>query len=257
MTTDIHTLAGAYVLNAVDDLERAAFDRHLTECNTCQVEVEEMRETVALLPLATWSVPPPQLRAKVLTAVGEVRQTPPRAAVSRSHQARPTMSRRRWLAVSAAVAAVLSIGTSAVTFINQDQRSDEQQAALAQAQELADDTSAQEQRMTDILAAPDAVVRMAPMNGGGRLTVVTSTRQRVGMVMLSSTTKPSADKAFQVWAIRSASPVSVDVLKPGASSGVRIIEGLLGKEQLAVTVEPASGSQQPTSAVLVGVPPIL
>ena len=30
-TVDIHALAGAYALDAVDDLERAAFDRHLRD----------------------------------------------------------------------------------------------------------------------------------------------------------------------------------------------------------------------------------
>jgi anti-sigma factor RsiW len=36
---DIHALGGAYALDAVDDLERVAFDRHLAECETCALEV--------------------------------------------------------------------------------------------------------------------------------------------------------------------------------------------------------------------------
>ena len=32
---EIHTLVGAGALDAVDDLERASFDRHLADCETC------------------------------------------------------------------------------------------------------------------------------------------------------------------------------------------------------------------------------
>ena len=47
--TDIHALAGAYVLDAVNDVERAAFTRHLSQCNACVSEVTELREAVAIL----------------------------------------------------------------------------------------------------------------------------------------------------------------------------------------------------------------
>ena len=51
--SDIHSLSGAYALDAVDDLERAAFERHLRECEACALEVGELRETVSrLLPEA-------------------------------------------------------------------------------------------------------------------------------------------------------------------------------------------------------------
>ena len=36
---DIHALCGAYAVDAVDDLERAAFDRHLADCEACAAEV--------------------------------------------------------------------------------------------------------------------------------------------------------------------------------------------------------------------------
>ena len=47
MTVDIHTLAGAYALDALNDLERAAFARHMTECEACAQEVAEYLETTA------------------------------------------------------------------------------------------------------------------------------------------------------------------------------------------------------------------
>ena len=63
--TDVHTLAGAYVLNAVDDLDRAQFSRHLAECPACTAEVAELTETIAALTPATAETPPDRLRAAV------------------------------------------------------------------------------------------------------------------------------------------------------------------------------------------------
>jgi len=50
-TADIHALVGAYALDAVDDVERAAFDRHLAECDPCLRYLRQMRATGAALRL--------------------------------------------------------------------------------------------------------------------------------------------------------------------------------------------------------------
>ena len=47
--SDIHALSGAYAVDAVDDIERASFERHLASCPTCRAEVASLRETSALL----------------------------------------------------------------------------------------------------------------------------------------------------------------------------------------------------------------
>lgn len=75
--TDIHALAGAYALDAVDDVERAAFARHVADCESCAIEVAELRETVTRLADSTWSVPPPRLRTQVLAQVRRTRQDGP------------------------------------------------------------------------------------------------------------------------------------------------------------------------------------
>ena len=46
---DIHALSGAYAVDALDDLERAQFARHLAQCAECQAEVASLREAAALL----------------------------------------------------------------------------------------------------------------------------------------------------------------------------------------------------------------
>src|SRR4029453_8688488 len=117
MTTDIHALVGAYALDAVDDLERAAFDRHVAECVNCRAELDELRETAARLADPAWSVPPPRLRTArrggspagrgCPRRPGRAPPPPPRPAAV----AEPPGGRRRRRLVAAAAAVLLAAGT--------------------------------------------------------------------------------------------------------------------------------------------------
>lgn len=53
MSTDVHSLVGAYVLDALGDGERAAFDRHLSGCVTCRAEADELFGVTVRLPVET------------------------------------------------------------------------------------------------------------------------------------------------------------------------------------------------------------
>lgn len=77
MSADIHSLVGAYAVDAVDDHERAAFEQHLAECPECRAEVAELQETAARLSLVTEVTPPASLRDSVLAGIRTVRPLPP------------------------------------------------------------------------------------------------------------------------------------------------------------------------------------
>ena len=51
--SDLHTVAGAYAMDAVPPSERAAFERHLASCEPCRQEVRGLREATAALAAAT------------------------------------------------------------------------------------------------------------------------------------------------------------------------------------------------------------
>jgi anti-sigma-K factor RskA len=235
--TDIHALAGAYVLDAVDDLERAAFTRHLAECSSCATEVDEMQEAAARLADGTWSVPPPRLRTEVLAAVSRTRQLPPGIPVAPERDA--GVSRWRRFTAGAAAAGILAAGAGAATYAIQEQRVREQTAIAAQAEQ-------ERARTQAILTAPDVVVKSTAMAGGGRLTVASSASRNAGVVLVAAAVAPASDQALQLWTLRGATPKDAGVLAAGSASGVRIVDGLPGNTAFAVTLEPAGGSPAPT-----------
>jgi anti-sigma factor RsiW len=53
-----HTLAGAYVMDAISPPDRARFERHLERCDECSREVDGLREATARLASATAASPP-------------------------------------------------------------------------------------------------------------------------------------------------------------------------------------------------------
>lgn len=74
---DLHTLTGAYAMNALDDAERAAFEAHLPDCDPCREEVEDFASTVEMLAGAVAVQPPPHLKGAILDTVARTRQDPP------------------------------------------------------------------------------------------------------------------------------------------------------------------------------------
>ncbi len=239
MTADIHALVGAYALDAVDDLERAAFDRHLRECEACRAEADELREAATRLADGTWSVPPPRLRVNVLAEIATVRQLSPAVPAPDAVRAGPARQpRRRWL-VAVAAAVVAAAGTGTAVYTVQDQRVRDERA-------VAEAARASEARVRGVLAAPDLVVREQRLNSGGRLTVATSRLRDAGVIMLAADGAPATGRVYQLWTIRAETPASAGALGVGETATVRIVDGLPDASGVGVTVEPAPGSTTPT-----------
>jgi anti-sigma-K factor RskA len=244
VTTEIHTLVGAYVLDAVDDIERASFERHLRECDACRTEVDEFRETTAHLAHDTWSVPPPWLRDNVMGEISRTRQAPP--VVPEAPAAPPVrgVSRRRWL-ISAAAAVVAAAGAGSAVYAVQDQRVRDQR-------QIAEAARLNEARVRQILSAPDVVLKEQPVSTGGRVTVASSRLHDAGVVLLAAGNAP-AGKVYQMWTIRGGAPASASVLAEGQSADVVVVEGLPGASDVGLTLEPPGGSAAPTTPLVADV----
>jgi len=92
---EIHDLAAAYALNALDPEDRWTYERHLDDCERCREEVAALREGASELAYAAEGPEPsPDLRERILRAAREERP------------ATVTPIRRGWLFPATAVAAV-------------------------------------------------------------------------------------------------------------------------------------------------------
>jgi anti-sigma-K factor RskA len=230
---EIHTLAGAYALDALTEFERAAFDRHIADCTACATEVAELRETAARLAAPAWEAPPPAMRANVLAQISRTRQVGP--AVTREPRRSDDVRRWRRLTAAAAAAAVVAAGAGGTTwYISAERVRDAEQVALRQ------------QQIDSVLTAPDVRVRTQDFSGGGRVSVFVSDSRDQGVAVVSNFDTPPTDKVYQLWVMTGANAVPSTVMDPGQTAGTSLITGVRGADTLGITREPESGSRTPS-----------
>ncbi|MFC1410061.1 anti-sigma factor domain-containing protein [Streptacidiphilus sp. N1-1] len=249
-SADLHTLTGAYALHALSDRESEEFARHLTACAACLQEVRELQETAARLALAAAETPSGEFRARVMAAIPEVRQLPPRVPASDGPALSPAQRWRRWrhrmpqLALAACLVVAMVAGGFAISAEHQVQQ---QRTQVVQAQSQAAALSA-------LLAAPDARFSTDAVKGGGSSTVVTSASLRqTAFVFHGLAPLPSA-KVYELWYSKDGQMVPAGLV-PSTADGATMLTGTPdGAVAVGMTVEPAGGSARPTSAPVVLLP---
>src|SRR5690349_14958207 len=129
MTIDVHTLSGAYALDALTPEEAAAFEAHLEGCAACRDEVHEFREVVAAMGEQSWAAAPRGLRDSVLTAASQTAQQRPPARMPDSDELATRRSRRTPALLLAAAVAVIAAAVGGVVVLG-GPRDEVQQVAL-------------------------------------------------------------------------------------------------------------------------------
>jgi anti-sigma factor RsiW len=106
-----HDDVGAYLLGALEDGERAAFEVHLEQCPICQDELARLRTASDALPRSVEQyTPPPSLKRELMRRVRA--EAEPGTAPRRSLRERfwPQLSGQRLAWVSAAIVLVVGVG---------------------------------------------------------------------------------------------------------------------------------------------------
>jgi anti-sigma-K factor RskA len=231
MNTDLHTLSGAFALDALSSEEAAQFRTHLEECAVCRQEVRELRAAAAQMGAVEAIAPLESLKARVLATADRTPQKPPK--VSPLSQARG----RRWaprLAAAAAAVVVAGAGALGIAQITGDGGTT-LQAGVVQVFESDDAHTAE-------VDTSHGAVRVATSPERGEMAVDTS-----GLHTLDQ------GHVYQLWSIVDGTPVSVGVLDdPGKGASMAMPEP---GTQVAITVEPAGGSERPTTDPIVEVDP--
>ncbi|MGA4837363.1 anti-sigma factor [Streptomyces sp. G45] len=238
-TADLHTATGAYVLHALGPAERARFERHLAACDPCAQEVRELAATAERLGLAVAAAPPVHLREQVLRRIATVRQEPPRTSV-RGRAGRWARALPR-MALAACLAAAVTLGGVAVW----------QYRSAQDAQDQARQTREQAAELTAVLAAPDARTSTGKLTDGATGTVVVSRSMDRAAFLASKLPALPDGKVYQLWFDDGGKMRAAGLVRDPDTSSATLLDGPLGNASgMGVTVEPAGGSEQPTTAPL-------
>lgn len=222
MEQGIHELSAAYALHALAPDEQEAFEEHLAHCEECRRHVAAFQETTAVMAYELEApAPPAALRNRI---------------IERAHAERPNVVplRRRWtlptataLAAAATVAAV-AFGVWALTL--NSSLSDERAA------------SDQSARVVSILAEGDHI----PLEGANGSLVVAPSGGAA--LVVSGLEAAPEDKTYEAWVIEDNKPRPAGLFRGGGPSTVfELTEEVPEGAVVAVTSEPAGGSDQPTS----------
>ena len=236
MAEDLHVLTGSYALDALPDLERAEFERHLPHCPSCDAEVRGLRETAARLAMTRALQPPPGMEQRVLASTYRTRQLPPLAV---DHQRRAQVSRlfagqrgripRRVAAFAAAasVAAAVALGVTQVSTQHQLESARASDAAISR-----------------VVTAPDARIETTGTRAGGSVTVVASAALREAVVTATGMVSPPPGRVYQVWVMSPSGARSAGLM---AGSSTLLASAVVPGDRIGITVEPSGGTSKPTT----------
>jgi anti-sigma-K factor RskA len=217
---DLIELATPYALNAISETERAAIDRQVAAAAGSVAgrfgdDVRAVRETMAAVSAATATEPPARLRAGVLVA-------------AQAHDTR----RSRWRTAILAAAAAIVLGLAGFG------------AGIA-LRPSPEPTMAQQ-----IMGAPDVRTVSGPL-AGGTATVLFSRDMNAGVLVMNNVPPPAQGTVYQMWLVGDKGPQSAGTMDTAAvtPSTTHLLADLGKSSVLAFTVEPGTGSPQPTGTI--------
>ncbi len=247
--TELHTLAGAYALDAVSDADRARFEQHLARCEACVQEIRGLREATARLGAAAAVRPRAALKEQALRAAAQTRQLPPITrqtppvphgrAASTAIAAASGLRQRSWLPRLATALAAVFLAV-AVTM-----------GALAMgARHDLDQEQVQGHAIAAVLTAPDMIMLTARVTTGGTATVLESRHQRSLVFTAAGLPALPSAKRYELWLMGPGGTRPAGMLPQSRAGmvGPMIVSGVAAGDRVGLTVEPAGGSGRPTSA---------
>ncbi|MEZ0050983.1 anti-sigma-K factor RskA [Mycobacterium sp. MAA66] len=226
MDDELLALAVPYALHAVNDRERVDIEQRVAAAvpsvaAAFREEVRAARETMAVASTATALEPPPELRDRLLAAI-----EPPS----------PKWNRWRTTVLAVAAAAVVA----AVAFGAGLSLRPEQPKSVAE----------------QVITASDVQTTSSRVTTGGTATVVYSRAKNTAVLLLSDVSPPTPGTVYQMWFLGGAKPISAGTLNAAGfgPTTTDIVPDLGHANALAFTVEPGTGSEQPTGPIFAQLP---
>ena len=127
---------------------------------------------------------------------------------------------------------------------------------LGVTQHKLDQARAQNQAVAAVLAAPDARLTARATSAGGQATVVASQSRRALIISTSGLPALTGGRVYELWFLAASGARRAGLLPAGKNGRTPplLTSGLLPGDSVALTVEPAGGTNQPTTKPIVVVP---
>lgn len=255
---ETNNLSGAAALDALNDDERAAYDRFLSESEEARSEAIELADTAVILGLAVQPIEPPaSMRASLLAQIATMPQNgvvPVEATPSlRTVDAAPAAAtpvgaaerkaEYRWfqrpafaIATAAAAVALIAGGISVVTNFGADTNPSVTASPLEQ-----------------LTLASDKQELVADIAGGGTATLIYSEKLGSSAISMDTANDLALNAVYQLWYIGDDGPRSAGIMPAtGCDCTWQLLDGEMQPgDVVGVTVEPTGGSEQPTTSPIV------
>ena len=240
--SELLDLAVPYALHALPEAEQRQLEARIAADGAAEEfydEVRAVRETMAAVSAAAAATPPSELRGRVLSAVaddGRVLSAVADDTVRTLPGAQPARPRRTaWL--SAAAALLIGLGALGVGL---SLRPPAPQPSTAQ----------------QVFSASDVHTVSGAIPAGGTATVVFSRDRNAGVLVMNDVPPPGPGTVYQMWLVSADGATSAGTMdaEAVAPSTTAVLNDLGNSTKLAFTVEPASGSTQPTGALIAELP---
>ena len=234
---DIHHLAAAYALDALDAHERAAFEAHYPSCEVCSTDVLEFRSTLAVVAEAEAVPPPVDLKRRVMEEIAQTRQLSPLLPSSVTDLAERRRRRRRMTATVLAAAAAAVVFTAGTLIVD------------------GDDSPAYATELVKVLEHSDAQFATLLGDGDGQVRVAWSGAAERAVLLADDLPEAPDGMAYELWLIDEAGPVPMSVLDRADGGEIRdaiVMDDDVDRRPAAwgITLEPAAGSATPTGDIL-------
>ncbi len=259
---DIDDLLGAYVLDALDDRERAQVEAYLATNPEARAEVDRLAASfdVVVAEDTPELAPPAELWDRIAVRLPPRDERRPPAAIDespaesggpaspaanaaptgdelaarrRSKRSSPNSNTTRIVLAVAAAVVVVVVGLAIVR-----QSSTKTTSVAQQIQHDAETAATAPGSRSTTLAGPSGASVQVVVDSSGR-----------GYVTPENLPALDVGSTYQLWSVDGGTPVSLGLL--GSDPGVTLVAAGTDTTSMAITAEPAGGSPAPTSEIIV------
>lgn len=231
---EVWELIPGYALDALAPEEAWRVEAHLSTCSECRQELALLRDAATSLATGVaQTAPPPELRDRIIEAIGPQRQrlpAPPRGWV---------------LGLALAAALIILLGGIGISL--------QQRLAALDAR-----VKAQTQLLA-LLATPSARTVTLAGTASGAVRLVFDPTSHRGALVAAGLRDPGQNLVYQLWLVAGQTPESAGVFRPALSEPtiVTVVADFSRYHTIAISVEHAPhGAPRPTTTpILTGVIP--